>query len=114
MGIGDKALRNAPPVLCERAGIPTGRLKPARALPLLAPCQGTHTWRSYTDGPLTPGWAFIEQYRRTAKPAASIILLSALRDAEATATQLHLDGFISKPFELGEVSALVRRCISRA
>lgn len=62
--------------------------------------------------PIMDGWAFVEQYRRVAKPAASILLLSALKDVEESARRLGADGFIRKPFELAEVTAAIERCIA--
>jgi CheY-like chemotaxis protein len=62
--------------------------------------------------PIMDGWAFVDQYRRVAKPPASILLLSALKDVEESAKRLGADGFIRKPFELTEVSAAIERCIS--
>jgi CheY-like chemotaxis protein len=62
--------------------------------------------------PIMDGWAFVDQYRRVAKPPASILLLSALKDVEESAKRLGADGFIRKPFELAEVTAAVERCIA--
>ncbi len=62
--------------------------------------------------PIMDGWSFAEQYRRLAKPPASLILLSALKDAEDSAKRMGASAFIQKPFELDEVIAQVERCIS--
>lgn len=62
--------------------------------------------------PIMDGWAFIEQYRRVAKPAASIVLLSALRDVEENARRLGAAGFVAKPFEIASVISAVGRCIA--
>jgi CheY-like chemotaxis protein len=62
--------------------------------------------------PIMDGWSFAEQYRRAAKPAASLILLSALKDVEQSAKRLGAVAFIQKPFEIDEVVQLIERCIS--
>jgi CheY-like chemotaxis protein len=62
--------------------------------------------------PIMDGWSFAEQYRRAAKPAASLILLSALKEIEESAGRLGAAAFIRKPFELDEVVQVIERCIS--
>lgn len=64
--------------------------------------------------PIMDGWAFVEQYRRVAQPAASIVLLSAVKDLEATAKRLGAEAYIKKPFEIADLTAAVRRCIPSA
>lgn len=64
--------------------------------------------------PIMDGWAFIEQYRRTAQPPASILLLTAARDGEENAKRLRVDGLIHKPFELEEVTSAIDRCLAKA
>jgi DNA-binding response OmpR family regulator len=64
--------------------------------------------------PIMDGWAFVEQYRRVAKPAASILLLTGARDIEENATRLRADGFIRKPFALDEVTAAIERCMAKS
>lgn len=64
--------------------------------------------------PIMDGWAFVEQYRRLARPPASILLLTAARDIEENAMRLRADGFIRKPFALDEVTAAIERCISKS
>jgi DNA-binding response OmpR family regulator len=64
--------------------------------------------------PIMDGWAFVEQYRRVAKPAASILLLTGARDIEENATRLRADGFIRKPFALDEVTAAIERCMAQS
>jgi CheY-like chemotaxis protein len=61
--------------------------------------------------PIMDGWAFVEQYRRMAKPPASIVLMSAVKDLEATARRLGAEGFVQKPFQLEELTAVVQRCV---
>jgi CheY-like chemotaxis protein len=62
--------------------------------------------------PIMDGWSFAEQYRRAAKPAASLILVSALKEIEESAARLGAAAFIRKPFELDEVVQVIDRCIS--
>lgn len=62
--------------------------------------------------PIMDGWSFADQYRRVAKPPASLILLSAMRDIEESAKRLGAAGFIRKPFELDDVYSVIERCIS--
>lgn len=64
--------------------------------------------------PIMDGWAFVEQYRRMADPPASIVLLSAVKDLEATAKRLGAEGFVRKPFQIEELTAAVQRCLASA
>lgn len=62
--------------------------------------------------PIMDGWSFAEQYRRVADPPASLIVLSAIKDAEESAKRVGAAGFIRKPFELDDVVAQIERCIA--
>jgi CheY-like chemotaxis protein len=62
--------------------------------------------------PIMDGWAFVEQYRRMADPPAAIVLLSAVKDLEATAKRLGAEAFVRKPFQLEELTAAVQRCLA--
>ncbi len=62
--------------------------------------------------PIMDGWSFVEQYRRVARPPASIVILSAVRDIEESARRLGADGSVRKPFELDEVVEQIERCIA--
>jgi CheY-like chemotaxis protein len=62
--------------------------------------------------PIMDGWSFVEQYRRQATPAASVILLSAIRYLEESARRIGAVGYISKPFELTDVVSRIERCIA--
>ncbi len=62
--------------------------------------------------PIMDGWSFAEQYRRLAEPAASLILLSALKDLEESSKRIGASAFIRKPFELDDVVAQIERCIA--
>jgi CheY-like chemotaxis protein len=62
--------------------------------------------------PIMDGWSFAEQYRRQAKPAASLILLTALKDIESSAKRIGASAYIQKPFDLDDVVAKIESCIS--
>jgi two-component system chemotaxis response regulator CheY len=62
--------------------------------------------------PIMDGWSFADQYRRQAKPAASLILISALKDIEESARRIGAATFIQKPFELTDVLSKIQRCIA--
>ena len=62
--------------------------------------------------PIMDGWSFAEQYRRQATPAASLILLTALKDIEESARRIGAATFIQKPFELTDVLTKIERCIA--
>jgi len=62
--------------------------------------------------PIMDGWSFAEQYRRQAKPAASLILVSAMKDIEESARRIGAATFIQKPFELTDVVSKIERCIA--
>lgn len=62
--------------------------------------------------PIIDGRSFLERYRWSAKPPASVVLLCDDADIEESAQRLRADGFIRKPLRIGEVCAAVRRCIS--
>ena len=62
--------------------------------------------------PIMDGWSFAEQYRRVAKPPASLILISAIKDIEESAKRIGASAYIRKPFELDEVIAQIQRCVA--
>lgn len=62
--------------------------------------------------PMMDGWSFAEQYRRQAKPGASLILLSAMRDIEESAQRIGAASFVQKPFELTDIVGKIERCIT--
>ena len=62
--------------------------------------------------PIMDGWSFAEQYRRQAKPAASLILLTAMKDIEESARRVGAAAYIQKPFELTEVVSKIEHCIA--
>jgi len=62
--------------------------------------------------PIMDGWSFAEQYRRVAKPPASLILITAIKDIEESAKRIGASAYIRKPFELDEVIAQIQRCVA--
>lgn len=64
--------------------------------------------------PIMDGWSFVDQYRRQARPPASVILLSALKDLEDSAKRLGADGFLKKPFDLADVVTQLERCLAQS
>jgi len=62
--------------------------------------------------PIMDGWSFAEQYRRQAKPPASLILVSAMKDIEESARRIGAATFIQKPFELTDVLSKIDHCIA--
>ena len=62
--------------------------------------------------PIMDGWSFVAQYRRTAKPGARIVLLTANPNAADIARALQADGYITKPFDVDDLIAIVGRELS--
>jgi len=62
--------------------------------------------------PIMDGWSFVTQYRRTAKQGARIVLLTANQHAPEIARTLQADGYITKPFEMEDLLAVVGRELS--
>ncbi len=66
--------------------------------------------------PIMDGWSFVAQYRRIAKHEARIVLLTGNASAPEIAQTLGADGYITKPFDMEDLIAIVRRelAISRS
>jgi CheY-like chemotaxis protein len=62
--------------------------------------------------PIMDGWSFVSQYRRNAKQDARIVLLTANQQAPEIARSLQADGYITKPFDIDDLIALVDRELS--
>ncbi len=63
--------------------------------------------------PIMDGWSFAAQYRRLAKRGARIVLLTANAAAAAIARTLEVDGYLTKPFDVEELLAIVGRETAR-
>lgn len=59
--------------------------------------------------PIMDGWSFVSQYRRSARPDARILLLTANANAAEIAETLRADGFIQKPFDIQLLVDVVTR-----
>ncbi len=55
------------------------------------------------------GWRFAQAYRKTPRPHAPIVVLTAARDAAEYAAQIKADGYLAKPFDLADLMRLVKR-----
>jgi len=55
------------------------------------------------------GRGFTRAYRKTTRRRAPIALVTAVRDAPQAAAELGAQGFLAKPFDLGEMLNLVAR-----
>ena len=59
--------------------------------------------------PIMDGWSFVAQYRRHGKTEARIVLLTGNSHAPEIAETLSADGYVTKPFDLTDLMAVVRR-----
>ena len=62
--------------------------------------------------PVMDGWAFVPAYRGEAGPHAPILVLTAARDAEQTAREVHADAHLCKPFNLDDLLTVVRATLA--
>jgi two-component system, chemotaxis family, chemotaxis protein CheY len=58
--------------------------------------------------PVMDGWEFAREYQARQEPRAPVIVVTAARDAAERAAEIHADGYISKPFSLEELLAVVK------
>jgi CheY-like chemotaxis protein len=59
--------------------------------------------------PIMDGWSFVSQYRRTGRADARIVLLTGNSHASEIAETLSADGYVTKPFDVDALMAVVRR-----
>jgi CheY-like chemotaxis protein len=59
--------------------------------------------------PIMDGWSFLGQYRRSGHDGARIVLLTSNAQAPDIAHTLGADGYITKPFDVDDLVAIVRR-----
>jgi two-component system chemotaxis response regulator CheY len=57
--------------------------------------------------PVMDGWEFARRYRAGPEPHAPIVVMTAARDAAQRAAEIDANGFLGKPFDVGELLALV-------
>jgi CheY-like chemotaxis protein len=62
--------------------------------------------------PVMDGWAFAQAYRKAPGPHAPVVVLTAARDAEQSATQIVADAFLAKPFDLKSLHEVVAGLLS--
>jgi two-component system chemotaxis response regulator CheY len=59
--------------------------------------------------PVMDGWGFAAAYRKAFADPAPIVVMTAARDAGAWAAEVGADAVLAKPFDLGDVDALIQR-----
>jgi CheY-like chemotaxis protein len=65
--------------------------------------------------PVMNGWEFLRQYKVEVPVApVPVVIMSAARDASAVAGQLGAQAFLSKPFEIEAILAVVGRVAGEA
>ena len=57
--------------------------------------------------PVMDGWTFARHYRDLPGPTAPIVVMTAAMDAGRWASEVQADGWLAKPFELGDLLATV-------
>jgi CheY-like chemotaxis protein len=57
--------------------------------------------------PVMDGWEFARRYRASPAPHAPIVVMTAARDAAERAAEIDANGFLGKPFDMGELLRLV-------
>ena len=63
--------------------------------------------------PLLDGWGFAREIQERCI-VLRILVMTAARDAKAWAAEIHADGYVSKPFELGHLLTEVERLCQAA
>lgn len=64
--------------------------------------------------PVMDGWQFAQAYRETPGPHAPIIVITAARDAAASAAEIGAEGYLAKPFSLDDLSRVVAQHLVKA
>ncbi len=59
--------------------------------------------------PVMNGWEFVRRYRQRPGPHAPVIVLTGAEEATRLAEQLGADGFLGKPFTVGDVLTVMDR-----
>ncbi len=59
--------------------------------------------------PVMDGWQFARAYSEAPGPHAPIIVMTAARDAQAIAADIHADGYLAKPFTLDRLLSVVEQ-----
>ena len=64
--------------------------------------------------PVMDGWEFAREYHALPAPRAPVVVVTAARDAAERAAEVQADGYISKPFSLEELLAVVKHHVRDA
>jgi|SRR5437588_5019401 len=59
--------------------------------------------------PVMDGWAFARAYHQNPPPHVPIVVVTAAQDAAERASEIGANGYLSKPFDLDDLTAAVRR-----
>jgi DNA-binding response OmpR family regulator len=65
-----------------------------------------------TRMPVMDGREFARRYRELDSCTAALVILTAIEDPEQTASEVGADGYLPKPFDLSDLSTVVKRYIS--
>ena len=57
--------------------------------------------------PVMDGWTFARRYRQLPGPHAPLVIMTAAEEASRRTAELRADGFLGKPFDKGELLAVV-------
>ncbi len=60
------------------------------------------------------GWEFAREFRARHGHAAPIVVVTAAENAEARAAEIGAEGWLAKPFDVGDVLAAVARHLARS
>lgn len=60
--------------------------------------------------PVMNGWEFADQFRKTYNSSTPIVVVTAAADSEQRAKDIKATGWVSKPFELGELLKKIKEC----
>jgi DNA-binding response OmpR family regulator len=59
--------------------------------------------------PVLDGVSFLRRYREQPGPHVPVIVLTAAQDVAARGTEIRADGYLDKPFQIGDLLALIGR-----
>jgi two-component system chemotaxis response regulator CheY len=64
--------------------------------------------------PTMDGWAFARSYRELPGPKAPLLVITAANAPDRRAEEIGATAYLSKPFDLDELMAMVRRLVGHA
>jgi CheY-like chemotaxis protein len=59
--------------------------------------------------PIMDGWSFVTQYRRSGNAGGRIVLLTGHPQVREISASLGADGYVGKPFELGQLLSTIQQ-----